>query len=216
MIRHHPSGDLLASYAAGSLNAGAALVVGSHVDICAVCRKELSLLNGLGGLLLTKLEPAPLSEGALDRILKRLGDEPVSRQAPAPLPRFLDGFAIPKRLQGKDIGAKMWLAPGIWFAPVKAERETETCTFMLYGAKNKTLPLHTHPGRELTVVLKGAYTDELGHFAAGDFAEADNTISHAQIVDPNEECLCLISSDGPMKPDGFIARVVQSFAGHRY
>ena len=54
MIRHHPSGDLLASYAAGGLNAGAALVVGSHVEVCADCRTEISLLNGLGGLLLAR------------------------------------------------------------------------------------------------------------------------------------------------------------------
>jgi len=216
MIRHHPSGDLLASYAAGSLNAGAALVVGSHVDVCAVCRSEVSLLNGLGGLLLAKTAPAPLSEGALDRMMKRLGEDRARARAETPLPRFLNGFAIPRRLKAEDIGAKMWLAPGIWFAPVKADRETEGRTYFVYGAKNKTLPQHTHPGRELTVVLKGAYTDVLGDFAVGDFAEADDTISHAQIVSPDSECLCLISSDGPMKLEGFIARAVQSFAGHRY
>jgi len=216
MIRHHPSGDLLASYAAGGLDAGATLVVGSHVEVCAECRSEISLLNGVGGMLLAKLEPVSLSEGALERALKRLGDDRAPQRAPAPRPRFLNGFEIPKRLQSQQIGAKLWLAPGIWFAPVKAEHETETCTYLIYGAKNKTLPKHTHPGRELTVVLHGAYTDELGHFATGDFAEADDSISHAQIVSPDGECLCLISSDGAMKPEGFVARFVQSFAGHRY
>jgi len=216
MIRHHPSGDLLASYAGGGLNAGAALVVGSHIESCAECRNEISLFNGLGGLLLAGLEPAALSEGALERALKRLGQDRAPERPPAPLPQFLNGFAIPKRLQSQKIGARLWLAPGIWFAPVWAEPDTETCTYLVRGAKNKTLPKHTHPGRELTVVLHGAYTDALGHFAAGDFAEADDTISHAQIVSPDAECLCLITSDGPMKPEGFIARLVQVFADHRY
>ena len=72
------------------------------------------------------------------------------------------------------------------------------------------------PGREFTVVLKGAYTDDLGHFAIGDFAEADDAISHAQTVTADGECLCLISSDGPMKLEALSARLVQSFAGHRY
>jgi putative transcriptional regulator len=216
MIRHHPSGDLLSSYAAGGLNAGAALVVGSHVEVCTVCRDEIALLNGLGGLMLAKLDPAALSEGALERALKRLGDERAPQRAPAPLPRFLNGFAIPKRVQSQEIGARLWLAPGIWFAPVQAEGKTETCTYLVYGAKNRILPRHTHVGRELTVVLKGAYSDDLGRFAAGDFAEADDTLSHAQIVSADGECLCLISSDGPMKPEAFTARLVQSFAGHRY
>src|SRR5208282_5782443 len=151
MIRHHPSGDLLASYAAGGLNTGAALVVGSHVEVCADCRNEISLLNGLGGLMLAKLEPESLSEGALERALKRLGEDRAPQPARAPRPRFLNGFEIPKRLQNHEIGARLWLAPGIWFAPVQAERETETCTYLVYGAKNRTLPRHTHVGREFTV-----------------------------------------------------------------
>jgi putative transcriptional regulator len=216
MIRHHPSGDLLASYASGGLDAGAALVVGSHVDVCADCCSEVSLLNGLGGLLLAKLEPAALSEGALERALKMLDQDRAPQHAVAPRPRFLDGFEIPTRLQSHEIGARLWLAPGIWFAPVQAERETETRTYLVYGAKNKTLPKHTHPGRELTVVLHGAYADELGHFATGDFAEADDTVSHAQVVSADGECLCLITSDGAMKPEGLVARLVQSYAGHRY
>jgi putative transcriptional regulator len=216
MIRHHPSGDLLASYAAGGLSAGAALVVGSHVDVCPDCRSEVSLLNGLGGVLLAKLEPVSLSEGALERALKKLDEDRAPQRTPAQLPRFLNGFEIPQRLQSQQIGAKLWLAPGIWFAPVKAEHETETRTYLVYGAKSKTLPKHTHPGRELTVVLHGAYTDELGHFATGDFAEADDSISHAQVVSADSECLCLISSDGAMRPEGFIARLVQGYAGRRY
>ena len=99
MIRHHPSGDVLASYAAGGLHAGAALVVGSHVEVCAECRNEIALLNGLGGLLLAKLEPAALGEGALERALKKLGNDRAPQRARAPRPRFLNGFAIPKRLQ---------------------------------------------------------------------------------------------------------------------
>ena len=216
MIRHHPSGDLLASYAAGALTAGATLVVGSHVDVCADCRSEISLLNGLGGLLLTKLEPASLSEGALERALKGLGEDRAPQKAPAPRPRFLNGFEISTRLQNQRIGARLWLAPGIWFAPINVPPDGESRTFLVYGAKSKTLPRHTHAGKELTVVLRGAYTEELGHFAVGDFAEADDSIFHSQHVTDDSECLCLISSDGPMKLEGLTARLVQSFAGHRY
>jgi putative transcriptional regulator len=216
MIRHHPSGDLLAAYAAGGLEPGAGLVVGSHVDACDACRNEIALLNTLGGLLLAKSEPAALSEGALERMLKRLDRDAAPKPAPKQLPVFLAGFDVPKRLQADIIGNRMWLAPGIWFAPVHAEPNGDTRTFLIYGAKSKTLPRHTHVGTELTVVLKGAYTDDLGHFAHGDFAEADDTVSHAQRVTDDGECLCLISSDGPMKIEGLTARLVQAYAGLRY
>jgi putative transcriptional regulator len=216
MIRHHPSGDLLTAYAAGRLAPGATLVMGSHIDVCDACRGEVSLLERLGGSFLADTAPALLSEGALDRVLKRLGEPAMRAPTTAPLPRALSRFDIPKRLRGLDIGARLWLAPGIWFAPIAMQPENETCTYLIYGAPNKTLPRHTHTGQELTVVLNGAYSDDLGHFAVGDFAEADAEITHIQTVTADAECLCLISSDGPMKFEALSARVIQSFAGHRY
>lgn len=218
MIRHHPSGDLLSAYASGALNAGVALVVGSHVDVCAACRNEVSLLGGLGGLFLAKSVPAAMSQGALERALARIEKAPTQSRprTPKAVPRFLARFDIPERLRGYDIGGRQWLAPGIWFAPIRMEQENDACTYLIYGAKNKILPRHTHPGRELTVVLNGAYSEELGHFAAGDFSEADPSILHSQTVTADAECLCVISSDGPMKFVSLSARLIQSFAGHRY
>ena len=218
MIVHHPASEILSAYASGALGAGAALVVATHVDIGAVCRNEVSLLEGLGGSFLATAATAPLSEGALERVLARLEDEAVPPQprTPARLPDFLAHFDIPKRLRSYDIGSRLWLAPGIWFAPIRMERDDETCTYLIRGASTKTLPRHTHPGREFTAVLSGAYSEELGHFAAGDFAEADSSILHAQTVTADAECLCLICSDGPMKFKALSARVIQSFAGRRY
>jgi len=218
MIRHHPSGDVLSAYASGALAAGAALAVGSHVDVCAVCRNEVSLLEGLGGLFLARSATAPLSKDALEQVLARIGRETDQAQPrpPKPLPAFLARFDIPKRVRAYDIGGRRWLAPGIWFAPLRVEPESESCTYLICGAKNKTLPRHTHPGREFTTVLTGAYSEELGDFAAGDFAEADNSVLHSQTVTADAECLCLISSDGPMKFKGLSARVIQSLAGRRY
>lgn len=218
MIRHHPSGDLLSAYASGALTAGAALAVGTHVDGCAACRNEVSLLEGLGGLFLARSATAPLSEGALERALARIKREPAQTRpgSSKPLPGFLARFDIPKRLRDYDIGGRRWLAPGIWFAPLRVGPERETCTYLIYGAKNKTLPRHTHPGYEFTAVLTGAYTEDMGHFAAGDFAEADAGLLHSQTVTADAECLCIISSDGPMKFKSISARVIQSLAGHRY
>jgi putative transcriptional regulator len=216
MIRHHPSGDLLTAYAAGRLAPGTTLVVGSHIDVCDACRGEVALLERLGGCFLADAAPVSLSEGALDRMLKRLGEPATPATANAPLPRGLSRFDLPKRLRGLDIGDRLWLAPGIWFAPIAMKPENGTCTYLIYGARNKTLPRHTHAGQEITVVLSGAYSDDLGHFAAGDFAEADETITHIQTVTADAECLCLISSDGPMKFEALSARLIQSFAGRRY
>lgn len=217
MISHHPSDDILGRYAAGSVEAGAALVIGSHADACAVCRSEIALLNGLGGSLLAGSEPDTLSEGALEHMLERLENEAAqpARTPPRP-PDFLAQFDIPNRVRGYDIGHRRWLTPGIWFAPVAATWRPDTRTYFLYGAKGKLIPRHAHPGKELTLVLKGAYVDDSGQFACGDFAEADQSVSHSQRVTDAGECLCLVHSDEPMRPDGLIARLIQGLTGRRY
>ena len=40
MIQHHPADDLLLALAAGNLPGGPSLVVASHVEACAQCRRR--------------------------------------------------------------------------------------------------------------------------------------------------------------------------------
>ena len=45
---------------------------------------------------------------------------------------------------------------------------------LLKIAPGKSMPVHSHQGAELTQILKGAYDDELGHFAPGDIADGSD------------------------------------------
>ena len=218
MIHHHPSGDILSAYASGALNEGPALVVACHIDGCGQCRRKLGVWNGLGGALLEKTAPLALREGALDQALRAIAEtNELAKPAKSPEPPpFLARFDLPERVRRQSIGSRRWLTPNIWFAPINAARRSESCTYLVYGRKNTLLPRHTHVNREFTAVLSGGYRDTLGAFDAGDFVETDPTILHAPGVTDDAECLCLIDSDGPMKVEGFVARLVQLYAGRRY
>src|ERR1700761_5783259 len=65
MIKHHPDDALLLTLAAGSLGAGPALLVASHLEVCDDCRERLYDLEALGGVLLEDLPLAELPAGAL-------------------------------------------------------------------------------------------------------------------------------------------------------
>src|SRR6202044_3694963 len=82
VIQHHPSEATLAAYAAGTLPQALALVAGTHLARCRICRGALSTLEATGGALLEDLAPAPLSIEALNLVLGRLDEPPP---APAPL-----------------------------------------------------------------------------------------------------------------------------------
>jgi putative transcriptional regulator len=216
MIRHHPSPDILCAYAAGSLPPGAALVVACHVEACPACARDVSLWEGVGGALLDETAPLAMSEGALDRALAALAG-PVAKEPASPaLPVWLRGNALPAALRRQTIGPRRWLTPSIWFAPVSVAPRGGARTYLVYGRPNTTLPRHTHTGYEYTAILGGGYRDALGDFDAGDFVETDESVLHAPGVTADDSCLCLISSGGPMKVDGLIARLVQLYAGELY
>ena len=52
-----------------------------------------------------------------------------------------------------------------------------------------------------------------GRFARGDVAEPDAAIVHEPLSGRDEDCVCLIATEGPLKFEGLVARVFQRFTG---
>jgi predicted ChrR family anti-sigma factor len=65
-------------------------------------------------------------------------------------------------------------------------------------------------------VIAGAFLDDSGRYAQGDFACTDEAITHSPNVTEDVECLCLISADAPMRLKGLPARIIQSLTGTLY
>ncbi|MGH7091683.1 MAG: cupin domain-containing protein, partial [Stellaceae bacterium] len=84
---------------------------------------------------------------------------------------------------------------------------------LLRIAKGKKLPRHGHTGTELTLVLKGAYSDATGQFMRGDLAETDEALVHEPISGRDEDCVCLIATEGRLKFDSAIVRIFRPFTG---
>ena len=62
-------------------------------------------------------------------------------------------------------------------------------------------------------MLKGAYRDELGVFAAGDFAAAEADLNHQPMVVGDEPRVCLFATQGRLKAQGLIGRLAFAYAG---
>lgn len=215
MIVHHPPYDLIVDYATGSAREPLALAVASHAEWCADCRAQIAEIERVGGGLLEYLEPVELSPNALDSVMARL-DEPeeVSSAAlemaadedaeslPAALRRYLTGGlqALPwKRVSRLFEEARLPLS----VAGYKAS--------LMRLAPGATMPRHTHRGSEYTLVLAGGFTDGGRQYGPGDFSAKDPSDVHEPVVDPGEDCLCLVILDAPVKLTGAIGRIVNPF-----
>lgn len=217
MMRHHPSPEFLSDYARGALPAGMMLVASCHLHGCDFCRREVALLESMGGALLLTAAPVALADDALAKAFARVDGGVKSAPRPVKhLPEFLKRFPLPQPLHDQDIGSQLWLTPSIWFAPIRFPAASQSRTYLVYAKENTTLPEHTHRGREYTTVLFGSYNDGAGTFGQGDFEEADDSLSHAPAVTAQSECLCVISADAPMQLHGLIARMIQAVTGSLY
>ena len=84
---------------------------------------------------------------------------------------------------------------------------------LLFIPAGTTVPDHSHGGMELTLVLKGAFSDEQDRFARGDIEIASEDVQHTPIADISEDCICLAVTDAPLKFKGLLPRLVQPFVG---
>ncbi|MGD9829471.1 MAG: ChrR family anti-sigma-E factor [Hyphomicrobiaceae bacterium] len=211
-ITHHIDTSTLMSFAAGSLGEALSAVTAAHLDMCAACRAELRLLDEIGSALVDDLAPSPLDSAPPTMQLRRLEAE-VRAEAPA-IAR--SGSDVPLPLQ-RFIGARLddvsWsrLGIGVWQHRLRLSSKASGDLRLLRIAPGRAVPEHGHTGNEMTLVLKGAYSDALGTFRRGDLADLDEEIEHQPVADAQEGCICLVASDAPLRFKGLMGRLTQPF-----
>lgn len=218
-IHHHLQPETLMAYAAGTLPAAMALVVGCHIEGCVRCRRELQSAESIGGRVLESLPAKPLTEGARETVLTRLDTavtatpRSVVSMPPASAPQ---GGFLPRMLKSllniDDFNQLKWrkLAPGIekFNLPL-----TEGKSFMLRIGAGLAMPVHTHKGSELTLLLQGGYHDKLGSFHVGDVADLDGSTEHQPVAFDDEACICLAGMDAGLKFRGLIPTLMKPLTG---
>jgi len=210
-ILHHPDGSTLMSFAAGALPEALSAVVAAHGVLCEDCRREIATMNRLGGAVMGAAEEEPL-----------LDTRGLTADAAPGLPE-----ALPRAKRGQEVGATLvrvlahdfsavrWrrLGLGVWHMPLDLSDKSSGDLRLIKVAPGQAMPDHGHGGSELTLILNGRYTDEVGTFALGDLADLDGDVEHMPVSCPKEGCICLIASERPAKFKGLFARMVQPFIG---
>ncbi len=216
-IAHHLDDATLVALAAGTLNEAHAVIAAAHIAMCPACRNTLKSAEAIGGGLLADFTDVKLSSGLKAATLGKLQSvavaevrAPHAKTKPGELPEVLRRTLGVNSLD--DVKWKRKL-PGIGMYDVPLPKGTTTKLKLLSLDKGMTMPVHGHGGEEMTLVLRGSYSDKMGRFAAGDVADLAEDIEHQPIVDSDETCICLISFDVPAKFKSFWARVAQPFSG---
>lgn len=219
MLNCHPTIDILTEYSSGSLSLAHALGVSVHLDQCPKCREQVKRLNMVGAELFAS-QTDTVSQDHMAQLKSNLmaainqadvtqtnqqEEKDVFSHIPASLRRW-----IPKGFNALNW---MYLTPSFKLATLSNETGGPQIALSRIKAGAR-LPSHTHTGNEVTIVLKGAFSDEDGLYREGDFICRDHNHKHQPRVTKDEECICLIILDSPIEFTGWVTRLLNPIMRH--
>ena len=218
--QHHLDPATVVSYASGALAAEMSVIVATHLEVCAECRRTVERAERVGGSLIEQQQACNMPDTRQEELrLAMLEQLSVAKPLDAPTvpaPRPVDPDRLPAPLQPyfgpsyRDLKWR-WMAPGMHY--IRRRGPSGGLLVMLRIGPGKRLPVHSHGGSELTQILRGAYDDVLGHFAAGDMADLDSDIEHQPVTSPGVPCICVAALDAPLRFSGWMARKMQPMFG---
>ena len=202
---------LLLDYATGALSRPLELLVETHLAMNEKSSRSMRMLMQLGGILLEDAEPVSLSEGALQNVMAQLGqfekdtDEMFAKISghsewlPHPIANY-----VPK----SDCN-QSWRRAGIGIVETDIDFGEADGKAKIYRiASGTAVPIHTHTGAEVTLVLSGGFTDETGSYGPGDIAIQEAGSEHQPVADDDGECIVLAVNEGEIRLTGPIGRVL--------
>lgn len=211
-MKHHPDHEWLEQYAAGSLSFGPALCVAVHLSFCADCRLQVTAMQCVGGVLLGELGGAQVGASLFEKILTRIDAEPVSADVavqqmgdtdvPVPLRRWIP--------QGYDGLPWTRVLPSLRIATLDVGDEQYRVSLQRVAAGG-SVATHDHRGDELTLVLRGSFSDEDGVYQGGDFLVRTPRETHRPLATQDGECICLAAQAAPVRFTGALMRLLNPF-----
>ena len=210
-ITHHLDATTIIALASGTLDEALGVVAGSHVWWCAKCRDALKEAERVGGYLLNKLTRSDNTVSSAD------GRAPERHPSTNEEPTYAANIGLPlpvaKRLGGMSLSdiRWRWAVPGLSLHQLALAKGGKGRLFLMRIGPGRAVPQHGHGGEELTLILRGSYSDRFGRFAIGDIAALHENVVHRPLVDREDNCICLVATEAPARFTSLIMRMIQPF-----
>lgn len=220
MINHHPDENLLAEYSSGSLAWALSLSVCAHIQLCTHCRQKAANLNRIGGAMLNSSVAETCAPNSFENLMQRIRQQPVAEKISEILAaNELDNVyrhnpllnKLPKIVEKllPANGKLKWqrVSSALKTARLTARQEEYEVAFQCISSGGKVVE-HDHRGLEVTLVLKGSFSDEQGVYNEGDFLVRNAGETHRPTATLNEDCLCLSVVAAPVHVTGFFGHFI--------
>lgn len=217
-----PLDALLVGFAAGRLGPQEELLVTAARALNPDVRARIAQFETLGARLMCDEAPAPVHADCLSVVMQRIDETPpaicrMSARCAEPPP----GLDIPSAVYAL-INAACAAPPRRWsrltqgvahmelrvtLPPQKPQKKLR----LMKLAPLQATPRHAHAGTEITLVLHGSFSDELGTFKKGDIVVlTDPRFAHRPQAG-EDGCICLTLTESPLRFNDPFARFMNAF-----
>lgn len=193
--------SLLSGYVAGALPKPLHVLMASQLELSDKHHVFVDGLESAAGAELEQLEPAEITarDSALEAIFNSEASDDISVK-----PK-VDCSVLPASLQdfvGFDVDNIPWKTKMPGFKEYELG-DIDGCHVSMFWIKpGRTVPMHTHEGMELSLIVQGAFTDDRGRFGRGDISIADENVEHRPTADMSGPCIGFAVTDGPLRLTG--------------
>jgi putative transcriptional regulator len=219
----HPSLELLTDFSQGKLAAGMSVALSAHIELCETCQEKASELESEAAKAWAKAaddKTSPDFSGMISAIVgqaQTTNEKSAGKQERPPgneLHMLHHSVTLPRVLAKAASQGLVWktLAGGIKQASVIIDNKTQ-CEF-IYMTPGSQVPVHRHQGSEVTLVLDGSFSDELGHYRASDFMVRTKDNLHKPTSE--EGCLCFAVLDSPLTFTKGFAKLMNPFIEYKF
>jgi putative transcriptional regulator len=207
--------DAITDYALGTLSPAKHVMLACQSEISEDVAERVAFQEEIAASLIENGDGEALSPLFMGNALAAL---PPQEGASASANKQ-DGLA-PKSLRhmlGHGLKDMKWksLVPGVAVHDILGNRKTVNGDrlYLLKAKGGMRMPDHGHNGEEWTLILTGSYTVGEKRFTRGDMHIEGEDEIHAPHIDEGEDCICLVMTQGPLKMQGWLPKVVQKVVG---
>lgn len=224
MIAYHPDSRFLTDFATANLPLSEAVCVSAHLEFCGKCRAHVKQLSEVGAILMAAGSGETVAQDSFERLMSKIdgageGMSPPVRSLTSQKSERKPSCIVPRALKGvlpSGFDELNWVQLGsqLRVAPLTIDsgvRETALYDIRAGGR----LPEHEHRGEEITVLLKGSFSDAEGSYSRGDFVVRNKGEAHQPTVTQDMDCICLVSLERPVKPRSWFYRLLEPYVQHR-
>lgn len=229
MVSYHPDSRFLTDFASANLPMAQAMCVSAHLEFCGKCRAHIQQLKEIGGHLLAQIEPVEVEAHSFESLMARIatGEQPqamaselaLNEPSPDALPKSSSDMFLPKavrRLSNGSLNNLGWAQFGKELRIAPLPIVGEVCETSIYDIRaGGKMPEHEHRGEEITVLLKGSFSDAEGTYTRGDFVVRNAGETHQPTATQDTDCICLVCLESPVRPKGWFYRLLEPYIQYR-